>query len=130
LRLLLDENVSPSIVQPLLMAGHDVYHVRDRGLIGRPDHVIWRRAVDEDRVLVTINARDFVRLAQREALHGGLLTFPSGARPTEQLTLVLQGLEHLAMELARGQDVMNRWLDVAGDGEIRTTNLSSSHSPD
>ena len=79
MRLLLDENVSPSNVRALSVAGHDVYRVRDRGLIGQPDHVIWRRAVDEDRVLVTINARDFVRLAEREDLHGGLLTFPLGS---------------------------------------------------
>jgi predicted nuclease of predicted toxin-antitoxin system len=79
LRLLLDENVSPSTVRPLFAVGHDVYHLRDRGLIGQPDHVIWRRAIDESRILVTINALDFVRLAAREELHGGLVTFPSGS---------------------------------------------------
>ncbi len=73
--MLLDENVSPAIVRPLSDAGHDVYHVRDRGLTGQPDHVIWRRAIDESRVLVTINALDFVRLGEREELHGGLITF-------------------------------------------------------
>ena len=66
MRLLLDENVSPSNVRALSEAGHDAYHVRDRGLMGQPDHVIWRRAVDENRIVVTINARDFVRLAERE----------------------------------------------------------------
>jgi predicted nuclease of predicted toxin-antitoxin system len=77
--LILDENVSPATVRPLTEAGHDVCHVRDRGLIGQPDHMVWRRAIAESRILVTINARDFVRLAEREELHGGLVTFPSGS---------------------------------------------------
>jgi hypothetical protein len=125
LRLLLDENVSPAIVRLLSAAGHDAYHVRDRGLIDQPDHVIWRRAVDEDRVLVTINARDFVRLAGREDLHGGLLTFPSGSRPVEQLTLILLAIERFAADRAQGQDSTNRRLDIRDDREIQVTNLSS-----
>ena len=124
MRLLLDENVSPSNVRALSVAGHDVYHARDRGLIGQPDHAIWRRAVDEDRVLVTINARDFVRLAEREDLHGGLLTFPSGSRPAEQLTLILRAIERFTADRAQGQDSMNRWLDIRDDGQIRVTDLS------
>jgi hypothetical protein len=120
---LLDENVSPSNVRPLAEAGHDVFHVRDRGLMGQPDHVIWRRAVDENRILVTINARDFVRLARREELHGGLVTFPSGARPYEQLMSIARAIEHLEADNARGGDPMNRWLDIGDDGAIRIIDL-------
>ncbi len=126
MRLFLDENVSPSNVRPLAEAGHDVYHVRDRGLMGQPDHVIWRRAVDENRILVTINARDFVRLAGREELHGGLVTFPSGSRPHEQLILILRAIEHLEADHAQGRDPMNRWLDIGNDGEIRVTDVPTA----
>lgn len=118
-----EENVSPSNVRPLSEAGHDVYHVRDRGLTGQPDHVIWRRAVDETRIVVTINARDFVRLARREELHGGLVTFPSGSRPHEQLMLIVRAIEHLEAGHAQGRDPMNRWVDVGRDGEVRVTDL-------
>jgi predicted nuclease of predicted toxin-antitoxin system len=99
-RLLLDENVSPSIVHALREAGHDVYHVRDRGLIGRPDHVIWRRAVAESRVVVTINTHDFVRLARREELHAGPITFPSGSTSEQQSWLILRAIT--AFEVDRG----------------------------
>jgi predicted nuclease of predicted toxin-antitoxin system len=126
LRLILDENVSPATVRALTEAGHDVYHVRDRGLIGQPDHVIWRRAIDESRILVTINARDFTRLAAREALHAGLVTFPSGSRPAEQLMLILRAIEHFEAQVQQGGDVMNRWLDISSDGGIRITDIPAS----
>jgi len=123
LRLLLDENVSPANVRPLTETGHDVYHVRDRGLTGQPDHVIWRRAIDESRVLVTINARDFVRLAEREELHGGLITFPSGSTPAEQLALIRLAIAQFELDQEEGRDRMNRWLDIRDDGEVRVTDL-------
>ena len=91
--------------------------------MGQPDHVIWRRAVEEDRIMVTINARDFVRLAAREELHGGLVTFPSGSRPREQLGLILRAVEYLEEDLEQGRDPMNRWLDIGADGEIRIMDL-------
>jgi predicted nuclease of predicted toxin-antitoxin system len=119
-RLLLDENVSPSIVHALREAGHDVYHVRDRGLIGRPDHVIWRRAVAESRVVVTINTHDFVRFARREELHAGLITFPSGSISEQQSRLILRALAAL-----KGRDPLNRWLDVDEDGRIQISDLAS-----
>jgi predicted nuclease of predicted toxin-antitoxin system len=123
LRLLLDENVSPANVRPLSDTGHDVYHVRDRGLTGQPDHAIWRRAIDESRVLVTINARDFVRLAEQEELHGGLITFPSGSTPTEQLSLIRLAIARFELDREQGRDSMNRWLDIRADGELRVTDL-------
>lgn len=123
MRLLLDENVSPANVRLLTDAGHDVYHVRDRGLAGQPDHVIWRRAIDETRVLVTINARDFVRLARREELHGGLITVPSGSTPAEQLSLIMRAIEWFGLDHMHGRDSMNRWLDISDDGTIRVTDL-------
>jgi predicted nuclease of predicted toxin-antitoxin system len=123
LRLLLDENVSPANVRPLTETGHDVYHVRDRSLTGQPDHVIWRRAIDESRVLVTINARDFVRLAEREELHGGLITFPSGSTPAQQLALIRLAIARFELDHEDGRDWLNRWLDVRENGDLRVTDL-------
>src|SRR5262245_33605506 len=80
-----------------------------------------RRAIDEDRVVVTINAGDFVRLAEREDLHPGLLTFPSGSRPDEQLALIMRAIERLVAD--RGHDLMNCWLDIRGEGDIRVSTL-------
>lgn len=113
MRLLLDENVSPRLVLALLGDGHDVVHVRDRGWSGLPDHVLWREAVNDDRAFVTINVRDFRRLATAEDIHGGLITFPSGASSDGQLQFIRRGIDAL---VAAGE--INTWVRVEDDREI------------
>jgi hypothetical protein len=73
--------------------------------------------------MVTINARDFVRLARQEELHGGLVTFPSGSRPHEQLATISRAIERLETDRVLGLDPMNRCLDIGDDGEIRIRDL-------
>lgn len=120
MKLLLDENVSPRIAVWLRDEGHDVYHVRERGRSGAPDHLVWRRAIDEGRVLVTIDARDFVKLAARERIHGGLITFPSGSTPEGQLAQIRRAIARLESE---GE--INRWIAVGEGGEIVSRELPS-----
>lgn len=45
MRLLLDENLSPGMSDFLVEAGHDVVHVRDRGLTSVSDDVVLALAV-------------------------------------------------------------------------------------
>jgi len=122
-KLLLDENISPSLAQRLNEAGFDAYHVRDRGMAGMADHTLWTRAFEEDRVLVTINARDFVRPAEQTGLHSGIITLPSGATPTEQFELLSEALEFLDTEARLGRDAVNRWIEIAADRSIRARDL-------
>lgn len=53
MKLLLDENLSFRLVEAL----RDVYpgsaHVRDVGLLGAPDHLIWSYAADQGFILVS-----------------------------------------------------------------------------
>lgn len=58
-KLLLDENLSPSIAVTLTREGYDVVHVRDRGLLQATDAQVFARAFDEDRIVVTFNCEDF-----------------------------------------------------------------------
>ena len=62
-KLLLDENLSPSIALTLTGEGYDVVHVRDRGLLQATDAQVFARAFDEDRIVVTCNCDDFKRVA-------------------------------------------------------------------
>jgi len=73
--------------------------------------------------MVTINARDFVRLAKQEEPHGGLVKFPSGSRPHEQLIMISRAIDLLETDRVLGLDPMNRWLDIGDDGEIRVRDL-------
>jgi hypothetical protein len=45
-----------------------------------PDHVVFARAIAEDRVIVTENAEDFRKLAGGVDLHPGVIILPSAAR--------------------------------------------------
>lgn len=118
-KLLLDENVSPAIARRLNDLNIDAYHARDRGLSGAPDHVLWRRALAEGRTVVTINVRDFVRLAERSEPHPGIITFPSGCTRDEQFTLITGALAFVSRETSQGRSAADRWIEVRRDGSIR-----------
>lgn len=56
---LIDEMFSTDLVDLLAERGCDAVHVRDAGLGGATDREVLAQAVDEERVLLTENARDF-----------------------------------------------------------------------
>ena len=65
MRFFVDECVSPSLSRYLNAGGlHDAIHPRDRGRLRDPDHVVFARAIAEDRIVVTENAEDFRKLAE------------------------------------------------------------------
>lgn len=64
MRLLLDENLSPTLSAFLIEAGHDVVHVRDRGLTSATDDVVLALAAAEGRVLISADT-DFDTLLAR-----------------------------------------------------------------
>jgi predicted nuclease of predicted toxin-antitoxin system len=72
-KLLLDENLSPSVALALRATGIDAVHVRDRSMFGATDPEVLRRAFAEDRILVTANVGDFIKLARSVELHGGIV---------------------------------------------------------
>ncbi|HEY5857357.1 MAG TPA: DUF5615 family PIN-like protein [Aldersonia sp.] len=64
MRLLLDENLSPAMSGFLVEAGHDVVHVRDRGLTSASDDAVLAAAATEERVLIRADT-DFGTLLAR-----------------------------------------------------------------
>ncbi len=109
-KLLLDEHLSPSIAVALRAEGVDVAHVRDRGLNGQPDTVVFERAYVEDRIVVTINVTDFIKLARAREIHAGLVLLEEGGTRSEQLELVRRALALIVDEFAAGRDMINRAL--------------------
>jgi len=77
--LLIDENLSPSLVQRLAAKGLPAVHVAHIGLPGATDPDLWRYALEHDQVVVTINAADFLFLAGSVELHPGLIVLRTTA---------------------------------------------------
>lgn len=60
LRLLIDECLSPDLVELAVAAGHvESTCLRDRGLLSTQDWTLMKHVLAEDFTLVTVNAQDF-----------------------------------------------------------------------
>ena len=121
MKLLIDENLSPSVAQRLRSDGADACHVRDRGLLAQPDEEVLERAFVEDRILVTSNVNDFLRLARARELHAGMVLLEQGSLlRDEQLAL----LQRVVLFIEAHGDMVNQVLRVAADGGMTLKELS------
>jgi predicted nuclease of predicted toxin-antitoxin system len=115
-KLLLDENMAASVVGALCTEGIDVCHIRDRNMLGVKDESVLDRAFEEDRILVTANVDDFVRLVRKRELHAGLILIEDGSlHRDEQLATIRAAVGFIA-----GRDMANRvlWVDLDGVMEV------------
>jgi predicted nuclease of predicted toxin-antitoxin system len=112
-KLLLDD-ISPKVGEMLRdQDGLDAVQVRERGLLQAADRDVLERAYAEDRVLVTKNVEDFVKLARARDLHPGILLLEDGDLVRdEQLRVVRAAVALLGPE----RDLVNRVLRVCADG--------------
>jgi len=82
-RLYLDEDIaSKELTSRLAAAGHDVLSP----LRGEPDSHCWRHAQEQGATVVTMNAVDFVRLAEATGGHAGLLLVYRENDPTRDMS--------------------------------------------
>jgi predicted nuclease of predicted toxin-antitoxin system len=119
-KLLLDENVSPTVALTLRTAVEavDAAHVRDRGMTGASDLDVLEKAFEEDRILVTANVGDFEKLAKARDLHGGIVLIEDGALLRDEQEAVLRrAVEAIRDEYAAGRDMVNRVLRITLLGE-------------
>ncbi len=90
MRFLIDQAVSPLLVEWLREAGHDAHHVRERGRSRARDEEIFAAASEEEAVIVTADL-DFSRII---ALSGrsqpGLILFRAGNLSDEQMLDLLR----------------------------------------
>jgi predicted nuclease of predicted toxin-antitoxin system len=95
IRLLLDEHVSPSLVGKLGDKGAFAVAAAHVGLSGEPDEQIWNYALENDFVVVTSNARDFIRLLNVEVHPGLIVLRESGLTRDEQWDRIRPVIEHV-----------------------------------
>ena len=122
MNLLIDENLTPSMVQLLAARGVAAVHVAHIGMPGATDPELWRYAFEHDQIVVTINAADFLRLAESADLHPGLivLRIAGGLSREEQWAWVEPVVDWL---LTTGEMLVNKAVVVTGKGKFHCVDL-------
>lgn len=113
-RFLIDENLSPSLVEPAHARGFQATHVNHLGLRTVQDWDLLRVMSEGDWVLVTNNAVEFRGRYRQLELHPGVVFLLPSLRRAEQLRLFAAALDTLGQDA----DLVNRALDVGlGPGQ-------------
>lgn len=107
MRFLVDNALSPALAVLLQQAGHDAIHVRTIALQQAEDPVVFDRAAEEDRVLVSADTDFGALLATRSARKPSVIQFRGrGSRLPDALArTILSNLAQLADALKSGSIV-------------------------
>lgn len=73
--LLADENLPFPVVSTLKQSGYDIKTLLDLGIAGQaiPDDDVLAIATQQNRCLITLNRKDFIKLHREQAEHAGIL---------------------------------------------------------
>jgi predicted nuclease of predicted toxin-antitoxin system len=107
-RFLIDECLSPALVDAAREAGFEADHLVHIGGASWPDWRIAAHAVAQDRILVTNNRTDFQALYARQEVHPGLVIIVPSVGRERQIRLFQVALNRLA-DLS---DLINKVLEV------------------
>jgi predicted nuclease of predicted toxin-antitoxin system len=105
---LIDNSLSPALAQKLRHAGRDAVHVRHYGLHKADDAVIFARAAEEDRVVVSADTQFSEVFAARLAAKPSVILFrrESPRHPQAQAELLLANLVTIADLLTQGSVIV------------------------
>jgi predicted nuclease of predicted toxin-antitoxin system len=92
-------------------------HIRDRGLLGAPDYELWKLAQQEARTIVTINGKDFRKLAKDSQEHPGIVVISSGGSPDAQLEFIMSAVTWVTSTNS-SNGFSNRYLEVGDEGQV------------
>ena len=101
-----DENFAFPVVEALRTLGHDVLTIADDGLDNQrtPDEVVLQRASELDRVLITFNRKDFIKLHNENQKHAGIVVCtidPNFQELADRVNELLEQSEPLTGQLLR-----------------------------
>lgn len=108
-RLYSNENFPQQAVSELRRLGHDVLTVLEAGRANQaiPDEAVLAFAVDEQRAVLTLNRKHFIRLHQLSANHAGIIVctfdadFVGQARRIDSAIKSLDGLQGQLLKINR-----------------------------
>ncbi len=108
MRFLFDQCLSPDFAQALAAVGHDIVHVRDRGMQRAGDPEVLQLARSEGRILVSADTDFGTILAQTSAIRPSVIIFrrTTGRRPAEQAALLVANLPAITEALHAGSVVV------------------------
>ena len=108
MRILVDNAPLPEVARGLSDAGHNAILVRDIGLSAAADAVIFERAADENRVLVSADADFGTLLAVRQDNRPSVVLFRRATqrRPADQVSLLVANLPKVESDLFAGAIVV------------------------
>ena len=87
LRLLIDEDTQDArLVLMLRTEGHDVVTVNEAGLRGQADSAVLAHAARDQRVVLTLNCRDFLELHEAAEAHPGIVAVYQGGELRKNMT--------------------------------------------
>jgi predicted nuclease of predicted toxin-antitoxin system len=118
-RLLLDNNLSPSIVAGLRDAGHEARHVREIGLAAADDVTVLAEAGSTGAVLISSDTDFGTLLYESRSAHPSVVLFrqETSRRPDRQLRILVGNLPLLVPDLEAG------CIAVVMDSRIRVRRL-------
>jgi predicted nuclease of predicted toxin-antitoxin system len=121
-RLLLDEHISPVLVTRLAEASIYARSVPHVGLSGRPDHAIWRYALEHGFAVVTTNARDFIDLLNVDVHPGLIVLRESGLSRNEQWDCLAPVIAHI--KSSGDEDfLLNKIIEIFGVGKFEVRDI-------
>ncbi len=121
MRFFVDEDLSPTLATECHRFGYDATSTRDRGMLGAPDRAVAQLCMDEERVLVTNNADDFLQLAAKAGLYPGLVVMPLGSRAEEiaWMGIAIAQIEKVSDDrgVEPAEAMINRVVEVEESGD-------------
>lgn len=117
IQLLIDECLTPRLVEVGNRFGYLSFHVLHRGWKGNADPVLLGHLREESLTLVTNNWQDFEPLLRREEIHAGAIVVPNvpRAEQIEALERALRAIQSVDPPL----DMINTVVEVDVSGEVR-----------
>ena len=118
MRFLIDNALSPKIADGLRLASHDTVHIRELNLQSATDEIVFKKAAEENRILISADTDFGTMLALRQDKKPSVILFRRSIKnPDRQLKFLLANLPNLEQPLIDGSII------VLEDTRIRIRSL-------